>query len=437
MKLTCPGCAAKYTIPDERLNGRRVKVRCKRCGDTFAVDPEDRGEMCPESAANAGGPARIKRDESRRAPGADLFAGLATAGAEEGVVTRETLATREGPPLVGERNESSVLFSLAALSATSAPAATRTSMSTTESSSLIDIRALCGSTAADAAPSSSHADDLMNLSGGGVFASPLLAPPLTPIPVTEDESATPARTPRALLLAGVVVLLLVATTGVLVIALPRGAEASVPAPLATPPASPMTTSPLAAATPNAPPLAIDEAPIESAATTPGAPPVATSHARAATSARTPAARTSDTPPGAPTTRTATTTATATATPRDAAKCCPGETETTCQMRLSVGAACGDARSTSGAPTTAPSFDRAAAARALGVDVSSCSRPGGPTGPGHATVTFQPSGIPSAVSVDPPYAGTAAGACVAQRYRSASVPAFAGGALTVGKTFTIQ
>jgi len=53
------------------------------------------------------------------------------------------------------------------------------------------------------------------------------------------------------------------------------------------------------------------------------------------------------------------------------------------------------------------------------------------------VTFQPGGSVSAVDVEAPYAGTATGACVAQRYRGASVPAFAGGSLSVGKSFVIE
>jgi hypothetical protein len=94
-----------------------------------------------------------------------------------------------------------------------------------------------------------------------------------------------------------------------------------------------------------------------------------------------------------------------------------------------------------APASAPAdvapFDRAAAVRALAIDVSSCKRPGAPTGPGHARVTFQPSGAASAVDVDAPYAGTAAGGCVAQKYRAASIPPFSGGALGVGKSFSID
>jgi hypothetical protein len=43
---------------------------------------------------------------------------------------------------------------------------------------------------------------------------------------------------------------------------------------------------------------------------------------------------------------------------------------------------------------------------------------------------------SSVEVDAPYAGTAAGACVAQRYRTVTVPPFAGGPVAAGKSFTI-
>ena len=108
----------------------------------------------------------------------------------------------------------------------------------------------------------------------------------------------------------------------------------------------------------------------------------------------------------------------------------------CQMRLSAGAACGADRPGS-TVTSAPPFDRAAAARALGISMASCKRAGGPSGAGHVKVTFQPNGSVSAVEVDPPYSNTATGTCVAQRYRGTSVPPFAGAPLAVGKTFTIE
>jgi hypothetical protein len=118
------------------------------------------------------------------------------------------------------------------------------------------------------------------------------------------------------------------------------------------------------------------------------------------------------------------------------KCCPGEAEMACQMRLSVGGTCSAASAISPVGA-APPFDRAAAARALGISVASCKRADGPTGPGHLKVTFQPSGSVSAVEMEPPYAGTPTGACIAQRFRGATVPAFSGSSLSVGKSFSVE
>ncbi|HEU4405563.1 MAG TPA: zinc-ribbon domain-containing protein [Polyangiaceae bacterium] len=37
MRVTCDGCGAKYAIADERLQGRSVRVKCKKCGASIAV----------------------------------------------------------------------------------------------------------------------------------------------------------------------------------------------------------------------------------------------------------------------------------------------------------------------------------------------------------------------------------------------------------------
>jgi hypothetical protein len=100
----------------------------------------------------------------------------------------------------------------------------------------------------------------------------------------------------------------------------------------------------------------------------------------------------------------------------------------CHMRLAVGGTCGG---------DAPAFDRVAAGRALGVSVASCQRDGGPAGAGRARVTFQPTGDVSAVELDAPFDATPVGACVARRYRAAKVPAFAGAAVSVRKSFTLE
>src|SRR6187549_2605300 len=38
MKIACEACAAKYTIGDDKVRGRRVKVRCKGCGTPIVVE---------------------------------------------------------------------------------------------------------------------------------------------------------------------------------------------------------------------------------------------------------------------------------------------------------------------------------------------------------------------------------------------------------------
>ncbi len=48
MKITCQACAAKYTIADEKVLGKIVKIRCKKCGATIVVNGND-------PSASAGG----------------------------------------------------------------------------------------------------------------------------------------------------------------------------------------------------------------------------------------------------------------------------------------------------------------------------------------------------------------------------------------------
>lgn len=50
MKITCQSCGAKYAIADEKVRGRRVKVRCKGCNEPIIVDGYAEREA---AAANA------------------------------------------------------------------------------------------------------------------------------------------------------------------------------------------------------------------------------------------------------------------------------------------------------------------------------------------------------------------------------------------------
>jgi hypothetical protein len=358
-------------------------------------------------------------------------------------------APREAAPLTGERNEASVLFSLAALGkrAPASPAAP-----VTESSALIDLRALV-SVASKAEAPAPRPDDLVSHGTGAAlpphFAAPFavpLAPPVTFALPEEDDTSRRRWGPLAL---GATALAVVVLVGVAALARDRarsagersrsGApagtavvspEAVAPAELlgapGAPPRLPSVIASSEAAPPSGAPLA-DVAPASagmSASVTPTPP----ATQRAAPTARV-AARASDPP--------TVSAQTSPASPASAAmKCCPGESDMVCQMRLAAGAACSPDKPGATAQS-APPFDRPAAARALGISVASCKRGDGPTGTGHVKVTFLPSGAASAVEVEAPYAGTATGACVAQRYRGATVPAFAGGPLSVGKTFAIE
>lgn len=49
MKITCESCSAKYTIADDKVRGRKVKIRCKGCGTPIVVD----GQQPPAPGSNA------------------------------------------------------------------------------------------------------------------------------------------------------------------------------------------------------------------------------------------------------------------------------------------------------------------------------------------------------------------------------------------------
>src|SRR5215813_8549905 len=38
MKISCQSCQAKYTIADEKVLGKIVKIRCKKCSATIVIN---------------------------------------------------------------------------------------------------------------------------------------------------------------------------------------------------------------------------------------------------------------------------------------------------------------------------------------------------------------------------------------------------------------
>ena len=49
MKIQCQSCQAKYTIADEKVLGKVVKIRCKKCSSTIVINGND------QAAGDAGG----------------------------------------------------------------------------------------------------------------------------------------------------------------------------------------------------------------------------------------------------------------------------------------------------------------------------------------------------------------------------------------------
>lgn len=272
MKISCPTCAAKYSVADEKIQARLAKIRCRKCSSTIVIDgtstpasvyigegsspvsssaapqPEPTGADAgaagglgfsvpaasdpvgpapdeyavdiadndqrnmtihqivgayneglitgdtyiwkegmadwqtlgevPEVAAALHAAARpaapIPAAVRRPAPAADLFGSIHTAGGESDITT----SAPEPAPMVmtagtGARNESSVLFSLSALTASESSSSSppnKRARASSDDSGLIDLQAL---TAADANGAGAFAAPV-----GGFGASPLISAPL-------------------------------------------------------------------------------------------------------------------------------------------------------------------------------------------------------------------------------------------------------------------
>ena len=66
----------------------------------------------------------------------------------------------------------------------------------------------------------------------------------------------------------------------------------------------------------------------------------------------------------------------------------------------------------------------------------CKKEGGVTGPGSASVTFNPDGSVASVAMDAPYAGTPTGDCVAGQFKRAKMHTFQGSPQAVKHTFDV-
>jgi predicted Zn finger-like uncharacterized protein len=377
VKISCPACAAKYSIADEKVSDRLAKIRCRKCGATIVIDGKANppsvytaaGEATTEASDDAGdsqvgglqftvdfgegdqrtmlvseivaaynasqitedtylwadgfadwkplaevdevvsalkggaapagapwasaaaSPARA-RTAGRAAPAPDLFGGIDAAGSEEEVATSAPEAARGGGGGLGlglgssassgssggtgARNESSVLFSLSALTSAAsrpssrpiAPAAMPSGAATREDSGLIDLKALT------AAATKSEAMAAPSLPTAPLI-SPLAAPPLgiaSPLggglsaPATDYGYSQQGKSKAGLFIGGgIAIAALAAVAIVFMLRPPPPAPAPPPvaaAPAPTPPPAP--TPEVTATPPSTGTAANEEAPKSSA-----------------------------------------------------------------------------------------------------------------------------------------------------------------------------
>ncbi len=77
MKITCQSCGAKYSIADEKVRGRKVKVRCKSCSTAMVVDgtapEEEYSEPVDDDEATRIVDTRAAFGASEPAPAADAW----------------------------------------------------------------------------------------------------------------------------------------------------------------------------------------------------------------------------------------------------------------------------------------------------------------------------------------------------------------------------
>jgi predicted Zn finger-like uncharacterized protein len=568
MKIACDSCGAKYTIADEKVAGKTVKIRCKKCGATMVIDGHaapsaaahssiapsaaieavggwmlHTGEgdqetlsveqiveryrdgrldgsayvwregmtdwkllrdvpelfsVCVSSVGTVGAPAKAPPaaasrpvESARRAsaPPPSMPIDSAPIGDDESTVAREipsprvvtepvavprassrgpladlvaSSATASSAPqapsaLTGQRNDNSVLFSLASLSK-SGPGGNAPTAPGSDASGLIDMRALAAVAPKPAVASAPKVDDIMNLSSGGLFGGGAVSPVMTqtyqavqaPLGGSAAAGGGVSGKTLAFAVAGGVLFVLVAV-GAVVVAMKKSPDAAVAAPAATamvaeaPKAADVATPAPAPASPApAPATALGKTPEppKAAPDAPKAPkPVTSAPAYAPTSkggVSSSAAAAALFGPGGAASRPA---------PAPVAVAKPVGAASAASLESAMSAA-----ATKPAPSAAPkpaapaaasgpAFDRGAASaelRRIADAVASCRKSSGPTGDGHVSIAFRNDGTVDHVDVDrPPYQGSPVGACVATKFKLARIPAFGGTIPPVGKSFTID
>ncbi len=97
MKITCSSCSAKYTIADEKVRGRTVKIKCKKCGATITAGPDGEGAAGASAETNLAGQAsgewlaNVGEGDQR-----SLTAEQVVELYQQGVISEDTYLWRDG-----------------------------------------------------------------------------------------------------------------------------------------------------------------------------------------------------------------------------------------------------------------------------------------------------------------------------------------------------
>src|SRR5688572_23941541 len=62
MKITCESCQAKYTIADEKVVGKTVKIKCKKCNHAMVVHGANEAASAPSQDATVGQQGDLSED---------------------------------------------------------------------------------------------------------------------------------------------------------------------------------------------------------------------------------------------------------------------------------------------------------------------------------------------------------------------------------------
>jgi predicted Zn finger-like uncharacterized protein len=498
MKVSCQSCGAKYTIADDKVRGRKVKIRCKSCGSPIVVDgqseaPPPAAEAQAETAVNAPAPAatpdvwtvNLSDTDQRTMTTPEIVDGW-----RSGVVTSDAFVWKEGMgdwTAVHEHPDLKPLLDAPAAQAAPAPVAAAVPAAAAAPASAGGAARLAG-TGRSAAKGAVDLFGGVDVAGSEEEEDVATSAPVVPQAGTsayDDGKLTGARNENSVLFS------LDALKGGM------SAEPKKPAPskpkaspldfgggdllagaapnpifnlnadqaLLTAPAPPEPPPPkvvAASGAPGAPGLnkmwligggigmvllvgvafALGRSGSTDEAKDDGAKPAASMEAKTADKEAEPEKKEEKEEPKAEEPKTE-----ASAAPVASASAAPTATAT-----AKPGATAGTTKPGTTTPKDTKKEEPAAAAGTGPFSVSAaqvaltqaagnaqaCKKPDGPTGSGKVQVTFAPSGRVTSANVNgAPFAGTPVGGCVASAFRRARIPAFTGNPVTVSKSFSVR